>query len=130
MVVDGQPALSKPPWKQRWLDLAEVIDSLRVFPRWLAISYWVFTGWETSYVTVWYAHLAAVERTVEVTAFYSMLMGGLFGLAAYVFKVYSDGGRDWDKYRADTFNQNLPDRGQRHDSPGVPDVGGLPRASG
>lgn len=123
--------MSKLLTKSFWIDLAEVLDSLRVFPRWLAISYWIFTGWETSYVTIWYAHLAAVERTVEVTAFYSMLMGGLFGLAAYVFKVYSDGGRDWDKYRADTFNyQNLPvGRGGGCD-PVSGGVGSAPRASG
>lgn len=113
--------------KSAWISIAEVIDSLRVFPRTLAITYWCFTGWATAYVTIWYAHLAAVERTVEVTAFYSMMMGGLFGLAAYVFKVYSDGGRDWDKYRADTFTQNLPVRRDSGADPRPPDVGGDPR---
>jgi hypothetical protein len=31
-----------------------------------------------------------------------MLTGGLLGLAAYVFKVYSDGGYDWEAYHRRT----------------------------
>lgn len=85
--------------KKFWMDVAEVLDALRVFPRWLIIAYWLFTGWECEYITVWYAHLPTIERTLSVTGFYSMVMGGLFGLAAYVFKVYTDGGVDWTVYR-------------------------------
>lgn len=85
--------------KEEWLDFAEVVDALRVFPRILVAGYMLIVGAEVAYLTVWYAHLPSVERTVEVTAFYSLIMGGLFGLAAYVFKVYSDGGYNWDSRR-------------------------------
>ncbi len=85
--------------REEWLDRAEVIDSLRVFPRILTGGYMLLVGFEIVYLTIWYAHLPSADRTVEVTAFYGMLTGGLFGLAAYVFTVYSDGGRDWDRYR-------------------------------
>lgn len=123
MVRDGYIGLFKQPlklvclgsWKQNWIDVAEVIDSLRVFPRIIVGAYFSMVIWVVSYLAVWYAHLPAAERTVEVTAFYAMLTGGLFGLSTYIFKIYSDGGRDWDKYRADTFNQNLPVR--RADGP-------------
>ena len=84
--------------KSFWMGVAEVTDALRVFPRLLVGAYGCLIGYTTVYLTLWYAHLPSVERTVEVTAFYGMLMGGLFGLAAYVFKVYSDGGYDWEAY--------------------------------
>lgn len=108
--MGGSVVLSVPRWKRVCLDLAEVLDSLRVFPRLLITAYGVLVGYTTVALMWWYFHLPVLARTVEVTAFFGMLMGGIFGLAAYVFKIYSDGGRDWDKYRADIFNQELPDR--------------------
>lgn len=85
---------------------AEVIDALRIFPRGLVVAYGWLVGYETIMATWWYFHLPAVERSLEVTAFFSMLMGGLFGLAAYVFKTYTEGGYDWQKYRE--FHANIP----------------------
>jgi hypothetical protein len=81
--------------KQRWLDVAEVIDALRIFPRLLVALYFAIAAWVIVYLALWYAHVAAAERTVEVTAFYAMLTGGLFGMSGYIFKIYTDGGRDW-----------------------------------
>lgn len=95
------------------MDCAEVIDALRVFPRLLVGVYFATAIWVVSYLTVWYCHVPAAERTVEVTAFFGMLTGGLFGLATYIFKVYTDGGRDWDKYRANFSTQDVPDSGSR-----------------
>lgn len=83
------------------MDAAEVIDSLRIFPRILAVGYAALVG-VTAY---WYFfRLAAPDRTVEVTA----VTGGIFTLAPYVFKSYTDGGRDWDKYNANPIDQRLP----------------------
>jgi hypothetical protein len=82
--------------KQTYLDIAEVIDSLRVFPRILVGTYFGFAIWVVAYLTLWYCHLAPAERVTEVTAFFGMLTGGLFGLAVYIFKIYTDGGRNWD----------------------------------
>lgn len=84
------------------MDLAEILDSLRVFPRLLIGAYFTVSIWVVVYLATWYAHLPAVERTVEVTAFYAMLTSGLFGFSTYTFKLYADGGRDWDKYRANS----------------------------
>jgi hypothetical protein len=91
-------------WRRKafWMGLAEITDALRVFPRILITSYFTLVSWSMVYLTLWYAHLPSAERTVEVTAFYGMLEGGLFGLAAYVFKVYSDGGYDWEAYHRRT----------------------------
>lgn len=86
--------------RNQWLDRAEVMDALRIFPRFLVAWYMGILTWAVSYQTLWYAHLAPAARTVEVTAFYGMETGGLFGLAAYIFKVYADGGRDWSQRHA------------------------------
>jgi hypothetical protein len=92
--------------KEKWLDCAEVIDSLRIFPRFLVSWYMVILTWSVCYQTWWYAHLAGTDRTVEVTAFYGMEMGGIFGLAVYIFKIYTDGGRDWSQRYASTTRPN------------------------
>lgn len=97
--------------KAKWMDLAEVIDALRIFPRLLVGTYFATAVWVVAYLTTWYCHVAPAERTVEVTAFFAMLTGGLFGLSTYLFKLYADGGRDWDKYRANISTQDVPDRG-------------------
>ena len=86
--------------RERWLDYAEIADALRVFPRFLVSWYMAILTWAVVYQTWWYAHLAPAARTVEVTAFYGMETGGLFGLAAYIFKIYTDGGRDWSTRHA------------------------------
>lgn len=74
--------------KEAWLDLAEVFDSLRLYPRLLLTSY-SYLVWIT---TDWYFNLPFAQRTVDVTAF----TGGVFGMATYAIKVYLDGGRNWD----------------------------------
>lgn len=94
--------------KNFWMDLAEVTDAMRIFPRILVSAYGYLIAYTTVGLELWYERLAAIERTVEVTAFYGMLMGGLFGLAAYVFKVYSDGGYDWEAYHRRSQCQSSP----------------------
>jgi hypothetical protein len=83
--------------KQAWLDIAEVVDAMRIFPRMLVGTYFATAIWVVVYLTKWYTHIPATERVVEVTAFFGMLTGGLFGLAVYIFKIYTDGGRNWDQ---------------------------------
>ena len=94
--------------KENWMAAAEVIDALRIFPRILVLSYGWFVGYTTIYSIYWYAALPAAERTVEVTAFYTMQMGSIGALAAYIFKVYTDGGYDWEKYHARFQHPRLP----------------------
>lgn len=94
--------------KSFWMSLAEIIDAFRIFPRFLVTLYFGLVAWCMVYLTLWYAHLPSAERTMEVTAFYGMLMGGLFGLAAYVFRVYSDGGYDWEAFHKRPPCQSFP----------------------
>lgn len=74
--------------KEKWLDVAEVIDSLRIYPRIIVSAY----GWLVGYVTVWYMRAPLVDHTVHDVA----MITGVYGMAAYVIKVYLDGGRNWD----------------------------------
>lgn len=83
--------------KQIWIDAAEVVDSLRVFPRLVLIVYGWWAIHVTDWMVRWYEALPATERNTQVTAVISVIIPGVFGLSAIVFKVYSDGGRDWDK---------------------------------
>lgn len=112
------------------MSLAEVIDALRIFPRILILAYGYLVGYELIMTTIWYYSLELAARTLEVTGFFSMLIGGLFGLAAYVFKTYTDGGYDWDKYRAYLLTINLPESGRGRDLAVAAAMGGAPRASG
>ena len=75
--------------KDKWLDVAEVIDSLRIYPRLLVSGY----AWLVGYATIWYMRAPVIDHTMQDIAFIT----GVYGLAAYVIKVYLDGGRDWDK---------------------------------
>ena len=85
--------------KANWLAAGEVIDALRIFPRLLICAYgwWVYKI--TSIIIQDYFALAPADRTTQVTAFITVVLPGIFGLAAVVFQTYSNGGYDWVKYR-------------------------------
>lgn len=82
--------------KQRLLDAAEVFDSWRVVPRILVFAYGWLVGWASWFVLTNYFRLPASERTAAVTTFVGIVLPGIFGLAVWIFKIYSDNGRDWD----------------------------------
>ena len=104
MAVDGSAGSSLPPWKQNWLDTAEVLDALRIFPRIIICAYawWMYrvTGW----IVLWYENLHAADRTAEVTAFVTIVLPGIFGLAVWVYKIYAIGGRSWGALPQDEKN--------------------------
>lgn len=85
--------------KQLWMDIAEVIDSLRIFPRIMVMAYGIWVAWFTDWFVRWYEQLAPIARTTEVTAVFGIVLPGVLGLATYVFKMYLDGGRDWDRMK-------------------------------
>lgn len=82
--------------KAAWMDVAEVIDTLRIVPRIVLFGYAWWAGAITYWLVKWYEHLPAVERTNQVTAFVTIVLPGVFGLAVYVYRIYADGGRQWD----------------------------------
>lgn len=81
--------------KRRWLHFAEVFDSLRVFPRLILVAYGGFVYHITEYLMVWYTHEPAESRGNQESATVAAIFATVTGLASWVFKVYSDNGRDW-----------------------------------
>lgn len=82
--------------KAAWMDFAEVFDTLRVIPRLILFLYGFWMVRITDWLVRWYERLPAVERTTQVTAFVTVVLPGVFGLAVWVYRIYSEGGRSWD----------------------------------
>jgi len=82
--------------KRNLLHAAEVFDSWRVVPRFVLIAYLVWVMRLTDWIVHWYEKLPAAERTIIVTGFVTVVLPGVYGLFVWIFKVYSDNGRDWN----------------------------------
>jgi hypothetical protein len=81
--------------KKAFMDVAEVIDTLRVVPRIVLAVYGVWMIWITDWLVKWYEALKPEERSNQVTAFVTIVLPGVYGLGVYVYRIYSEGGRDW-----------------------------------
>jgi hypothetical protein len=81
--------------KAAWLDAAEVFDTWRIVPRIVLAVYGVWMIRLTDWMVKWYENLPSSERTVQVTAFVTVVLPGVYGIGAWVYRIYSDGGRDW-----------------------------------
>jgi len=81
--------------KQAWLDAAEIVDAWRVVPRALLFAYCIWVWNVVGDTLNWYQHLPAAERTLEASGLAGAVITAVLGLATWVFKIYSDGGRDW-----------------------------------
>jgi hypothetical protein len=81
--------------KLRLLHIAEVIDSLRIFPRIIMGVYLSYAGWLTSYLVIWYSHLPAAGRGTQESAMVGGVIAAVTGFFPSVLKIYQDGGRDW-----------------------------------
>lgn len=82
---------------QRWLDRAERIDSLRVFPRLFLIACFWFMVDVTFKELNWYMHLTAAERGLETSGFAAAALLGIMTFVKMVFADYSSNGRDWSQ---------------------------------
>lgn len=89
--MDEVTAAQRSPGRvKRWfMDVAEVTDSLRTFPR-LIMSAFAYLVWDT---WTWYTHLPLAARTADTTTF----TGAVFGMATVAASLYLQGGRNWDK---------------------------------
>jgi hypothetical protein len=82
--------------KESWLHAAEAFDSWRVVPRIVLFLYCWLVGWSCWFVLTTYFSLPAIERTGQVTALVTIVIPGILGLAVWVFKIYTENGRDWN----------------------------------
>ena len=81
--------------KQLWLDAAEVFDSWRVVPRLVLFGYCWWVAHVTDQSLSWYQHIPAGERGIESAGLVGAIITAVTGMAVWVFKIYTDGGRDW-----------------------------------
>lgn len=81
--------------KRVWLDAAEIVDSLRVVPRIVLFGYCYWLGDLVNNIITWYQMLPAPERTLEASGLAGTIITAVTGIAAWVFKIYTAGGRDW-----------------------------------
>lgn len=85
--------------KQDWLDVAEVLDAHRVFPK--IILALVFTGYGVltydSYVWVKDIYMQTKDIPVVVAAFTGGVVSSLGGVLALLVNRYFEGGRKWER---------------------------------
>jgi hypothetical protein len=91
--------------KSFWMDLAEVTDALRIYPRAIVAAY----GWLVGYTTVWWARAPVTDHTVQDVA----MITAMYGLAAYVIQLYLAGGFDWEAYHRREKCQSSPPQSQQ-----------------
>jgi hypothetical protein len=88
--------------KQNWLHVAEVFDSWRVIPRLILGAYCYFVWHITNYILVWYTHEPPGARGVEESGTVAAIFTCVTGFAPWIFKIYSENGRDWTQQPAST----------------------------
>lgn len=82
---------------QKWIEIAERVDSLRIFPRIIMIALFVFMWDVTFYVLHWYTLIpTAAERTVEASGVASSVVLFVAGLFKMALTNYLENGRDWN----------------------------------
>jgi hypothetical protein len=82
--------------KQVFLDAAEVFDSWRVVPRAILFGYCFWVPHVTDSALMWYQRIPASERGLESAGLVGAIITAVTGMAVWVFKIYTSGGRDWD----------------------------------
>lgn len=80
---------------EKWLKLAEVFDAWRVIPRVTLAAYAAWLYAVVHDILLWYFALPAPERTLEASGLAGAVITAVTGMAAYVFKIYVEGGRTW-----------------------------------
>lgn len=83
--------------KRALLDAAEVFDSWRVVPRIIVGVYLGVFSWAVVYFSIQFFHVPAIERSVALTTFASVVLGALTTALPFIVKIYTDNGRDWNK---------------------------------
>jgi len=88
--------------KQRWLDAAEIFDNWRVVPRLILFMYCWWLAHVVGEILHWYFALPATARGLEASGMTSVVITAVTGLGTWVYKIYSDAGRDWTQTASST----------------------------
>jgi len=88
--------------KQQFLHLAELVDSFRIFPRLVLCAYAFYVYQVTFFILTWYSQQPAAARGTEESAVVIAVVGAVTGFSPWIFRIYSDNGRNWDDKPAGT----------------------------
>ncbi len=77
------------------MNLAEVVDALRILPRFLLLSYGYYVYHITWKTLNWYMSLPAAERTLEASGLAAGIVTAITGMGSWFLKVYISSGRNW-----------------------------------
>lgn len=83
--------------KQRLLDIAELIDKYRIFPRMFLIACFLWTVHLSQLLLTWYIAMPKEDRGLEASGFASVVFVAALGFLKLVYQTYSDAGKDWTK---------------------------------
>jgi len=88
--------------KQTWLQIAEVVDHLRIFPRLVLTSYALYVYHVTFFVLHWYATQPKEARGIEESSVVGVVITAVTGFAPWIFRIYADSATDWSGKPAST----------------------------
>lgn len=88
--------------KVTWLQVAEIVDHLRVFPRLVLIAYGCYVYQVTFFILIWYSNQPKDARGTEESAVVIAVIGAVTGFAPWIFKIYADSATDWSGKPAST----------------------------
>ena len=76
--------------KQKWLDIAQIINEFRIVPRLLLMFFGGFLIWYSQHATYWYMALPAAERSTSDAAFVSGTIGAFGTLMTIYANIYTN----------------------------------------
>lgn len=86
--------------KAKYLHAAEVFDSWRIVPRLFLLGTTIVVCWLLASIVLWYERTPGAWNG-SVTAGLTVLTGALSALQGFVFKCYSENGRNWAEHPAE-----------------------------
>lgn len=88
--------------RQKWVHIAEVIDSLRIVPRVFLAACFIWAVGVTHELLHWYMALPKEERSIEASGFASIVFLTVTGFLKLVYDRYAASSRDWNAQPAFT----------------------------
>lgn len=86
--------------KEKWLHWAEIVDSYRLFPRVMVISWGYFSAILCYQTLHWYFNEPATARGIEESGFATGVVTALTGFWYKIYQDYGSKGRDWNAREA------------------------------